>query len=112
MLIPKDRRLGIVRVGGLFMRDQIKDISHIFSKLKAVAFQVEQRYDSETFEYLLYSPLFKIVPPEKTAPEYKIMITMKYSKNGKKSIFKVEVKEIGSIVPFLKERLDFKDIGE
>ena len=90
----KERRLGRVRISGDFIHNSPSVVAKVFSKIQALPLQIEQRYDEDTYEYLMYSPLFRHSPLGKICLEYRINITAKVYKNGRKVIYKVDVEPI------------------
>lgn len=90
----KERRLGKVIVSGTFIDNEIDAVSEIFAKIKAVVLQVDHRYDSDLFEYTLYSPLFEVIKKGMYAPKYKLEISKEQDSEGNMISFDVKARKL------------------
>lgn len=90
----KERRLGKVILSGTFINEEIDAVSEVFAKIKAVVVQVDHRYDSDLFEYTLYSPLFEIIKEGMYAPKYTLEVKTHRDEAGKITDFEVTARKL------------------
>jgi len=90
----KDRRLGKIIVSGYFVHEDTEVLAEVFTKIKAVTVQLEHHFDTDIFEYMLYSPLFDVCPMGEVAPKYALDVTTERDVEGNTISFDVKVKRL------------------
>jgi hypothetical protein len=105
MLAQKDRKVGVVRISSYLVHDRIEELATVLSMMKAVALHIDYHWDSDSYEYVLYSQHFDLIDLGEKAPEYIIMVTQEYSEEGSARISEVKAIRTNNPSVFKKEDL-------
>lgn len=73
-----ERKYGRIKISTPFVEDHPDDVAKVFTKLEAVVLHCEHDFANGNFNYMLYSPLFNLVPLGEIVPLYEITVKVEY----------------------------------